>query len=26
VRVQTHLNDIDECTNMIINYLKNQDA
>lgn len=26
VRVQTHLNDIDECTNTIINYLKNQDA
>ncbi len=26
VRVQTHLSDIDECTNTIINYLKNQDA
>ena len=26
VRVQTHLNDIDECTNTIINYLKNKDA
>ena len=26
VRVQTHLNDIDKCTNTIINYLKNQDA
>jgi len=26
VRVQTHLNDIDECTDTIINYLKNQDA
>ena len=26
VLVQTHLNDIDECTNTIINYLKNQDA
>ena len=26
VRVQTHLNDIDECTNTIINYLKNRDA
>ena len=26
VCVQTHLNDIDECTNTIINYLKNQDA
>lgn len=26
VRVQTHLNDIDTCTNIILDYLKNQDA